>query len=335
MVWIMLLFALMVNVAAADEVKLFNGDRITGEVVRMKDGRLSFKTDYAGEIHIEWSKVEMLQAEQPLPIVYKNGTKGEATTFVYPGQGLEPALTIEETTVAVDIAAVAAINAQPKPAVKIIARADAGISRESGNTDNESYNLLAELMARYAHHRLTVGGSLNRQWTDGTATAKNWRGFGKYDNFFRKQWFVYLNALFENNEFSDLNLRSTYGAGGGHQFFESERLNLSVSLGAACVAEDFIVAQDKEFAAFQWVNRYDQFFFDKSLQLFHDNNGYCSLENSAEWLINTRQGIRLPLYKGLRLTVQYNYDYNNRPSPDAKSKWDSMFLLLLGYESEN
>ena len=38
----------------ADEVRLKNGDKLTGQVVRMVENKLIFKTTYAGEITIAW-----------------------------------------------------------------------------------------------------------------------------------------------------------------------------------------------------------------------------------------------------------------------------------------
>ena len=40
-----------------DVVTLANGDRITGEVVRLERGRLEFKTDDAGTLYLEWDKL--------------------------------------------------------------------------------------------------------------------------------------------------------------------------------------------------------------------------------------------------------------------------------------
>ena len=40
-----------------DVVTLANGDRITGEVVRLDRGRLEFKTDDAGTLYLEWDKL--------------------------------------------------------------------------------------------------------------------------------------------------------------------------------------------------------------------------------------------------------------------------------------
>ena len=40
-----------------DLVTLGNGDRITGEVVRLERGRLEFETDDAGTLYLEWDKL--------------------------------------------------------------------------------------------------------------------------------------------------------------------------------------------------------------------------------------------------------------------------------------
>ena len=39
----------------ADTVILDNGDRLTGELQTLEEGKLSFKTDYAGTLSIDWS----------------------------------------------------------------------------------------------------------------------------------------------------------------------------------------------------------------------------------------------------------------------------------------
>jgi hypothetical protein len=99
--------------------------------------------------------------------------------------------------------------------------------------------------------------------------------------------------------------------------------------------EDYIVAENRDFSAAQWLVNYDQFFFNQFVQLFHVNNGYISLEDGDDWFINTRQGVRFPFYKGLVTSLQYNYSYQNNPSPEANSKWNSAIMILLGYQFGN
>jgi len=76
-------------------------------------------------------------------------------------------------------------------------------------------------------------------------------------------------------------------------------------------------------SASRWGFKYDQYFFDKFFQLFHASNGYLALDSSDNWVINTRQGIRSPIYKGFTGTILCSYDYNNDPPPEAKADHDS------------
>lgn len=65
--------------AAADEVRLTNGDRLTGTAVRLADGKLTFKTDYAGEIGLDWGQVVALATDEPVRVVLADGTRIEGT----------------------------------------------------------------------------------------------------------------------------------------------------------------------------------------------------------------------------------------------------------------
>ena len=47
----------------ADEVCLKNGDRLTGQVIRMEAGKLILKTMYAGDISIVWQEVASIMTD--------------------------------------------------------------------------------------------------------------------------------------------------------------------------------------------------------------------------------------------------------------------------------
>ena len=325
----------LTDVVNADEVILENGDKLTGKVVRLENGQLVLNTEYAEEITIQVEKVSHLTTDEPMATTLIDGTTRKARVFYRDTTAEDVKPEEEKTPMDVNIAEVKNIYLKQKPPIRFKGRANVGITTEKGNTDTEQYRIDAELVARTEKQRFTLGGELNREQADNTTTVANWKAYGLYDYFVKPKWFLYGSSLFDHDEFADLDLRTTLGAGAGHQFFESEDLNLSVSAGLAYIFENFIVAEDDDFAGAQWLVQYDQFFFNKLVQLFHSNNGYISLEQGSNWLINTRQGLRFPLYKGLVTTLQYNYDYNNNPSPDSVSKWDSTFLFLLGYQFSN
>src|SRR6202167_962819 len=72
----------LASAAVADTVVLKNGDHLTG-TVEVSDGKdVTLKTDYAGEIKIEWASVQELKTDKPIYIVTpdKKTVSGTATT---------------------------------------------------------------------------------------------------------------------------------------------------------------------------------------------------------------------------------------------------------------
>ena len=57
-----------------DVVSLPNGDRLTGEVVRLDRGILEFKTDEAGTVYLEWDKLSTLVAMRQVEVVTTDGS---------------------------------------------------------------------------------------------------------------------------------------------------------------------------------------------------------------------------------------------------------------------
>jgi putative salt-induced outer membrane protein YdiY len=219
--------------------------------------------------------------------------------------------------------------------VNITTRANVNITSERGNTDSDNYYFDGEFVARTKKNRYKIGGELSKEESDGTTTSQNWLAYGNYSHFLDKKWYLYADTLFEHDEFKDLDLRSTLGAGAGFQIFETPLLNLSILAGLAKVDENFDVAEDDDYTAGQWSVNYDQYFFKKFVQLFHVSTGYVSFEDTNDWFYRTRTGLRFPVYKGFTATVQYNYDYDHHPSEDAEDKEDTKFIFLLGYEFKN
>ncbi len=321
--------------AFAHELHLSNGDVINGQLIRMENNKLIFKTAYAGEINVNWADVVNLISDDPIKVILSDGTALEG----YSREASANMMRIEtlklEAPSDFKLSEVASINPEKKPAVKITVGTNVGITQERGNTDTDSYRLDGRFIARTEKSRYTIAGELNVEKSDGDKTVENWLAFGKYDYFLTQKWFLFVQTLFEHDEFADLDLRSTLGSGVGHQFFESDTVNLSVGAGPAWVNEDFIEAEDEDYSAGQWFIDYDQFFFNKFVQLFHRQIGFIKLAETDKWLIKTRQGLRFPIYKGFTTTLQYNYDYNNEPSADADEKWDSKLMFLLGWQFEN
>jgi hypothetical protein len=58
-----------------DTVMLLNGDRLTGEIMKLDRGRLELKTDDAGTIDIEWDKVATAESAAGFEIETADGRR--------------------------------------------------------------------------------------------------------------------------------------------------------------------------------------------------------------------------------------------------------------------
>src|SRR5947209_16873796 len=62
-----------VSVLFADQITLTNGDRLTGTIVKSDDKELTFSTDFAGEVKIQWTAVQGITSAEPLHVKTKDG----------------------------------------------------------------------------------------------------------------------------------------------------------------------------------------------------------------------------------------------------------------------
>jgi len=58
----------------ADEVIFENGERLIGTLQRVEDNKLIFKSEIAGEVSVDISKIKGMYSERPLEILLDDGT---------------------------------------------------------------------------------------------------------------------------------------------------------------------------------------------------------------------------------------------------------------------
>ena len=60
----------------ADQVVLSNGDRLTGTITKSDGKTLVIKTEFAGEVRVQWPAVQEINSTQPLHVSLSNGQTG-------------------------------------------------------------------------------------------------------------------------------------------------------------------------------------------------------------------------------------------------------------------
>lgn len=306
--------------AAADTVMLRNGDRISGEIVGKAGDTLTIKTEYADELQIDWSHVVSVRTEKPIEVQLRDGRIVEATEVGTGGA----ALSLDQ------VAFLKPDDAQAGRGFVYDGHVTLAAKYTRGNSQTDSFYGEAALNGHAKNARFFLFGNVNQNSEDGVDTDENWLLKGDYDWFFDRPQFLYARTSFKHDQFADIDLRSTFGGGYGRDIFDEEDLHLSLKGGLDYVVVDPITGPRDEYTALGWGVRYKQWFWRRKFQVFHEADGYWSLEDSDDVLVRTRQGLRIPLRDSLNLTAQLNLDWNGDPEPGTK-EYDSTWLLGLGY----
>jgi len=324
--FIAVLFALMSQLAIADEIRMKNGDRLTGEIVRMEKDLLIFKAAYIGEmLNIFWLEVDCISTERSLSAELKDNELligriicPESSSFQ-----IESLLLGKSTSIPFD----QLLSINPSTYSGLF---NLGGSLNSGNTDTRALNVATRFKVRTRKHRFTVDAQYNHGQANGEATTRNSSGSLKYDFFAREKIYTYAQSLTEQDTFANLNLRNTEGLGIGYQFFDSRQISLFTELGVSYFNEDVKLGEDKRNAAGRWAMGFDWVAASKRLQVFHRQEGYYISDNNSVTL-RAEQGIRIPLFDNFSANIEADYRYNKLPEA-GKKKSDLNMIIGLTYQ---
>jgi putative salt-induced outer membrane protein YdiY len=295
---------------AADEIRLKNGDRITGTVVTLSGGTLNVKTAH-GTLAIPWEEVTGLTVDEAILVE------------TAPGQ-----VTMQSGG-AIDIASATALK-RPEPAIVWTGGANAGVVQITGNTDVNSLRADGDVMARAGANRYTVAADTNRAEDSGRETARNWSVSGRYDRFVSPRLFLNANTIFTNDRFRDLDLRTALGAGLGYQVLDTALTKLSLEGGLGWVNENFETAPDDTYTALREAAKLDVLLVADRVTLFHQHDGYFGVTGDDNLFVKMKNGVRLALVAGLVTTAQLDLDYDRSPAPGRRNT-DRTFALTFGY----
>lgn len=324
---------LLSNLACADQLRLKNGDILTGEVIKKETDKVIFSTAYAGELEIAWAEIASVDSEEAVRIVLtdERSMKGR---IVPAGKGRAIIQTEGGKEMArIKLANLLYINPSAEVSgvgITWVGNINLGGTFTRGNSDTGLLHFDAETVARRKQDRFTVGGLVNRGKSEGFDTVYNSRVYGKYDYFVSQRWYAYVNAAGENDRFRDIRLRTSTGVGSGYQIFERPDLNLSVEGGLNYTMADYYVDEDESYPGGRWAMKYDQKILGGDTEIFHQHEFLFGFLNGKNTLLFSKTGLRVPIAENLNASTQLNIDWAKEPSPGREST-DLALIFSLGY----
>ena len=314
-----------------DVVTLANGDRITGEIVRLTRGRLEFKTDDAGTLYLEWGKLSSLVSKRVVEALTTDGSRFLGTL----GPAVARSITVvtSEREMSLQMSEVTLITPIGTSFWRQLdGSIDSGFSytRSSGVAQ---LNFNSDTVYRTLASRARLTASLNQTKKDDESGRDDRASMEmSYLRYPWPRWFILAAGRFETNESLGLTLRSQIGAAAGPRLVNSNRAQLVLGAGLAVNDErgvDVEATQNLE-ALFMFGTSF--YTYDRPKTNLDINlQYYPSLSDAGRQRQSERREVELEGWKDLFVAINLYNTYDNRPpNPEANTN-DVGIVLSIGW----
>jgi putative salt-induced outer membrane protein YdiY len=314
---------LLSSVAYADQVVLKNGDRLSGKIVTGDGKTLLLKSEFAGDVTIQWDAITDIESSDNINITLKDGTRlsGKVATrdgkFVVAGApaAATPSVAAKEAIVAVrndaeqhSFDVETERMAHPKFQYFWNGTLDTGLALTRGNSETANFTLAAKAIRETPRDKLTVYGDYifaNNSSVPPSVTTANALDAGlRGDLNFRTHLFVFAFTDFQTNQLQHLDLRSVFGGGFGYHLIKTANTTFDLFGG---------ISYDRDsFGAYNLTNPTPP----PALLLFPS-----SVQNSAEAVLGEEFDAKLS--KRTALTERFSFYPNLSHTGDYRFQLDS------------
>ena len=249
-------------VSFADQIVLTNGDRLTGTIMKADDKTLVIKTEFAGDVTVQWPAVQEIHSTQALHLV----TRGEKTLVgtVTTADGNLAVGTTTSGTATVAKADVTALRNDEEQATyekslhptllhDWAGGANVGFALTRGNSETKNLALAFTADRRTQHDEITMYANTVYATNDAagavpSVTANTTQGGARYAHNLTTRLFGYGSADFQTDALQGLNLRSVLGGGLGLHVINTNVTTLDLLGGLNYTRESYTTLK-RNFAA--------------------------------------------------------------------------------------
>ncbi|HXX47545.1 MAG TPA: DUF481 domain-containing protein [Myxococcota bacterium] len=319
--------------ARADEIQFTNGDKLTGKIVKLADGKLGFDSKVAGTLSLNWTDVATLASDDPVTLQLAGGSVVVDKLVPSAPGTVQTAGNDKLSAQTIQLASAEKLNPEP---VHWAGTLVAGADIERGNTVKTAANVDLNAVRRSEDDRITFkAGYAGEQAApsgsnDESTTKRRMYGSLQYDLFFGKQLYGWANTAAEKDGVADLDLRFTAGAGAGYQFFETDTLKYNIEGGLAWFSENYSNdTPHRDYVALRLASNLDWTLYP-GLTFFQYTKLFPSLESSKDQLVDTATGLRYKIWGNFFGESKVLWVWDSTPA-DGKKRQDLAFLLGIGY----
>ncbi|MEJ2697241.1 MAG: DUF481 domain-containing protein [Candidatus Sulfobium sp.] len=321
-----LFFLLSAGRAGADRVILANGDSLSGKIERAVGGKLTLRTEYAGKVEIDVTKIRKISTSEPVDVHLADGEvlKGQLSTTEDNRIIAERRAGREATSF--EWKQVTSINPPPPRWTGSITVAG---NLQTGNVHTSGASVSLSASKKTATDKFTLLYQFNYSRENGVMTERDHYGLLKYDYFFSKKFYGYISTELFSDTFRDLSLRVAVGPGAGYQLLDDARKSLSVEAGVSYVNESRKEGEDKDYLTVRLGTDF-QYKIAEFLAFSDRLILYPRLDYVGEYILRNDAALSAPVGSGWALKLENIIDRDSNP-PSGVQKTDVQWLLGMQY----
>ena len=330
--WVVLLFVLA-SAAQADRLHFTDGESITGALVGIDDGRVSWTSAILGDLSLEQHHVEWIETGDRFDLKVSGKELNNCWMYLQRNRQLlhcdEGVQTLSSWKLVI-----AAGETLKEPLPLLAQKGNLVIAAEdsSGNNNITKYNVEARSEIRFIESRHTLALRYQEESVDSQTTRNAWLTSYQYDQFFTEQWFATGNAFYQEDEFRELDQRTSAGLGMGYQFLDTAYVNLLTKGSLNYVDERFTTGETRTTPGFLWNLDFAWRFNEEGMEFFHRHVMLQGFDEGEDWELATTTGFKYPINGRFSSVVQLEYDYDNLPAESAVDKKDQKWSIGVNYD---
>lgn len=315
---LMSVWAVQASAAPKTDIVMFkNGDKLTGELLSLKRGRVSLNTHATGTIAIEWDKISGIISDQHIQIETSSGIRYFGTLTM---DEENPGITVVTNTGQQSLDAQRVIVMSPIEN-KGISRLDVDVSFgynfakaggvESGNIGlNMAYRSLIRIESFSASTTITDSDTQEE-------SKRSSIGF-QHTRLYKDRWFTTGTLTGEQNDELGLNFRTSIGGGFGRFLLQSNSMLWSLEAGLQVAREDLVSEpEDVDSVEALFGMAWDWFLFqDPELDWSTTIQVIPSVTESGRVRGNLNTELKWELINDLKWGITLYGNFDNQPNAD-------------------
>lgn len=323
MILTLLLLPALLPAQRTDVVILYNGDRITGEIIKLERGILEYRTDDAGTIYIDWAKIDYISSKDQFDIEMETGIRYIGSIEMAEEEGK---LIVVTSDLRFNLDLISIVRIYPLEASlwkRLKGYLDVGLSYERAHHKVE-WRLGGEVSYRGEKWVTKLSGDSYFIQQEGVARTSRNSVSLTTQRIMKNRWLGALVTSHEQNEELNLDYRALAGGGWGRYLVQDNRHLLIAYAGLSATREKYSDSEDITYSAEGLLNvQYEAFKYDTpKLDFVTTLSVFPSLTAVGRVRTNFTARLSYEIFRDFYITIDGFYNYDTKPPGEGGRKHD-------------